>query len=106
MVNVARTSLRTKVSFIILFSFFFFFFRKKKQLFIHLKFFFKVHQELADSLTESLVDAVLTIQQPNQKIDLHMIEIQKMMHKTDMDTQVLSFAIFYFLLLLLENIRP
>jgi len=34
------------------------------------------------------VDAVLTIQRPGEKIDLFMIEIQKMMHKTESDTQV------------------
>jgi len=60
-VNVARTSLRTKV-----------------------------HQELADSLTETVVDAVLAIERPNEKIDLFMVEIMKMMHKTDMDTQLVK----------------
>ena len=57
--NVARTSLRTKV-----------------------------HQELADCLTEVVVDAVLSIERPNEQIDLFMVEIMKMMHKTDMDTQL------------------
>ena len=58
LINVARTSLRTKV-----------------------------RPELADSLTESIVDAVLAIQQPDQPIDLHMVEIMKMQHKTDVDTR-------------------
>ena len=35
------------------------------------------------------MDAVLTIQRPNEKIDLFMVEIQKMMHKTETDTLVL-----------------
>ncbi|XP_071094069.1 T-complex protein 1 subunit zeta-like [Haliotis cracherodii] len=57
LVQVARTSLRTKV-----------------------------HQELADLLTEHVVDAVLAIKRPNEAIDLHMVEIMEMQHKTDMDT--------------------
>lgn len=57
LINVARTSLRTKV-----------------------------HAELADLLTEVVVDAVLTIQQESQQIDLHMVEIMEMMHKTETDT--------------------
>lgn len=57
LISVARTSLRTKV-----------------------------HAELADLLTEVVVDAVLTIQQENQQIDLHMVEIMEMMHKTETDT--------------------
>ncbi|XP_013384439.1 T-complex protein 1 subunit zeta [Lingula anatina] len=57
LINVARTSLRTKV-----------------------------HPELADVLTEHVVDAVLAIQKPEEPIDLHMVEIMEMMHKTDMDT--------------------
>ena len=32
------------------------------------------------------MDAVLTIQQENQPIDLHMVEIMEMMHKTETDT--------------------
>lgn len=57
LVSVARTSLRTKV-----------------------------HADLADSLTEAVVDAVLTIKQENEKADLYMVEIMKMHHKSDMDT--------------------
>jgi len=58
LVQVARTSLRTKV-----------------------------HQELADSLTEAIVDAVVTIHKEGEPIDLYMVEIMKMMHRTDMDTK-------------------
>lgn len=59
LINVSRTSLRTKV-----------------------------HFDLADLLTEHVVDAVLAIQQKNVPIDLHMVEIMQMQHKTDMDTKL------------------
>jgi T-complex protein 1 subunit zeta len=57
LINISRTSLRTKV-----------------------------HPDLADLLTEHVVDAVLAIQQPNEPIDLHMVEIMEMQHRLDMDT--------------------
>ena len=57
--NVARTSLRTKV-----------------------------HPELADLLTEKIVDAVLAIKVEGKPLDLHMVEIMEMMHKLDVDTQL------------------
>ncbi|KAK6190669.1 hypothetical protein SNE40_002481 [Patella caerulea] len=57
LIQVARTSLRTKV-----------------------------HQDLADLLTEHVVDAVLAIRKPKEPIDLHMVELMEMKHKTDMDT--------------------
>uniref|UniRef100_A0A665TAZ0 Chaperonin containing TCP1, subunit 6A (zeta 1) n=1 Tax=Echeneis naucrates TaxID=173247 RepID=A0A665TAZ0_ECHNA len=60
LINVARTSLRTKV-----------------------------HAELADLLTEAVVDAVLAIAKPNEPIDLYMVEIMEMKHKTDCDTQLI-----------------
>ncbi|TRY95401.1 hypothetical protein DNTS_017061 [Danionella cerebrum] len=60
LINVARTSLRTKV-----------------------------HAELADLLTEAVVDAVLAIRKPNEPIDLYMVEIMEMKHKTDSDTQLI-----------------
>ncbi|CAG8621325.1 7630_t:CDS:10 [Dentiscutata erythropus] len=59
LVNVARTSLRTKV-----------------------------HPSLADKLTEAIVDAVLTIKRDNEPIDLHMVEIMKMQHKTGVDSRL------------------
>jgi len=58
LISVARTSLRTKV-----------------------------HAKLADVLTEHVVDAVLAIRKEGP-VDLHMVEIMEMMHKTDMDTQL------------------
>ncbi|KAI9017253.1 TCP-1/cpn60 chaperonin family-domain-containing protein [Gaertneriomyces semiglobifer] len=59
LLNVARTSLRTKV-----------------------------RQELADTLTEAVVDAVLCIRQKDEPIDLHMVEIMKMQHKSDTDSRL------------------
>uniref|UniRef100_A0A8C9T2S9 Chaperonin containing TCP1, subunit 6A (zeta 1) n=1 Tax=Scleropages formosus TaxID=113540 RepID=A0A8C9T2S9_SCLFO len=61
LVNVARTSLRTKV-----------------------------HTELADLLTEAVVDAVLAIRKPDEPIDLFMIEIMEMKHKTESDTTLIK----------------
>ena len=37
--------------------------------------------------TQHVVDAVLAIQQKDRPIDLHMVEIMQMQHKTDMDTK-------------------
>ena len=59
LLNVARTSLRTKV-----------------------------RTEVADALTEAVVDAVMCIHTPGTPIDLHMVEIMKMMHKNDTDTKL------------------
>lgn len=59
LINVARTSLRTKVP-----------------------------KELADHLTEIVVDAVLAVRRDGKPIDLHMVEIMEMTHKTDSDTKL------------------
>ncbi|KAI8848928.1 chaperonin Cpn60/TCP-1 family [Chytridium lagenaria] len=61
LVNVARTSLRTKV-----------------------------RPELADAITDAVVDAVLAIRQDGEPIDLHMVEIMKMQHKSDTDTRLVK----------------
>ena len=37
-------------------------------------------------LFQHVVDAVLAIQRKDEAIDLHMVEIMEMQHKTDMDT--------------------
>jgi len=50
----------------------------------------KVRQELADTLTEAVVDAVLSIHKPGKPIDLHMVEIMKMMNKNDTDTRLVK----------------
>ncbi|KFV01441.1 T-complex protein 1 subunit zeta, partial [Tauraco erythrolophus] len=59
LIDVARTSLRTKV-----------------------------HAELADILTEAsaVVDSVLIVRKPDEPIDLHMVEIMEMKHKSETDT--------------------
>jgi len=59
LIDVARTSLRTKV-----------------------------HKELADHLAPDLVDAVEMIRKPDAPIDLHMVEVMHMLHKSDLDTQL------------------
>ncbi|KFO98478.1 T-complex protein 1 subunit zeta, partial [Calypte anna] len=46
----------------------------------------KVHRELADILTEAVVDSVLTVRKPDEPIDLHMVEIMEMKHKSETDT--------------------
>ena len=61
LINVAKTSLRTKL-----------------------------RAELADVLTEAVVDAVLAIRKPDAPIDLHMIEIMKMQHKADTDSRLVK----------------
>jgi T-complex protein 1 subunit zeta len=61
LVQVARTSLRTKL-----------------------------HFELADHLTEIIVDAVNVVRVPGQQIDLHMVEIMHMMHQTALDTKFIN----------------
>ncbi|GAB1296564.1 T-complex protein 1 subunit zeta-2 [Apodemus speciosus] len=47
----------------------------------------KVHTELADILTEAVVDSVLAIRRPGIPIDLFMVEIVEMRHKSETDTQ-------------------
>jgi len=61
LIHVARTSLRTKVK-----------------------------NQVADLLTEVVVDAVLAIKRENEPLDLHMVEIMEMEHKTEMDTKLVK----------------
>ncbi|WRT70185.1 T-complex protein 1, zeta subunit [Kwoniella shivajii] len=55
----------------------------------------KLHSRLATKLASDVVDAVLAIQPPKESdgsrdpIDLHMIEVMKMQHKTDTDTTLI-----------------
>ncbi|KRZ13030.1 T-complex protein 1 subunit zeta [Trichinella zimbabwensis] len=49
----------------------------------------KVAPELADHLTEIVVDAVLAIRTVDRPIDLLMVEIMTMQHCTEMDTQLI-----------------
>jgi len=61
LLNVARTSLRTKL-----------------------------YPELADKMTESCTDAVLAITKPDEPIDLHMVEIMSMTHKLGSDSKFIN----------------
>lgn len=50
----------------------------------------KIHPNLANPLTEILVDAVKTIERPNQPIDLHMVEIMHMQHKMSTESTLIK----------------
>ncbi|KAF2896284.1 hypothetical protein ILUMI_09891 [Ignelater luminosus] len=50
----------------------------------------KVHERLADVLTDVCVDAVLAIRQEGKPVDLHMVELMEMQHKTATDTQLIK----------------
>ena len=47
----------------------------------------KVHQKLADQLTDVVVDAVLAVRRDEEPVNLHMVEIMEMQHKLDCDTR-------------------
>lgn len=49
----------------------------------------KVHPSIADKLTGICVDAVLAIRQEGKEIDLHMIELMEMQHRTAIDTTLI-----------------
>ncbi|XP_008055657.1 T-complex protein 1 subunit zeta-2 isoform X3 [Carlito syrichta] len=49
----------------------------------------KIHAELADVLTEAVVDSVLAVRRPNYPIDLFMVEIMEMKHKSATDTKLI-----------------
>ncbi|XP_077298503.1 chaperonin containing TCP1 subunit 6 [Arctopsyche grandis] len=48
----------------------------------------KLHQQLADILTDACVDGVLAIRQAGKPVDLHMVELMEMQHKTATETQL------------------
>jgi len=50
----------------------------------------KVHQSLADQLAEIVVDAILTIHRPGTPIDLFMVEIMHMQHRTDTESRLVK----------------
>ena len=50
----------------------------------------KMHRELADLFTEIVVDAVLCIKKPDEKVDLHMIETMHMLHKSGTDSRLVK----------------
>lgn len=47
---------------------------------------FVVHSKTADLLTSIVTDAVLAVRRDNEQIDLHMVEIMEMVHRSEMDT--------------------
>ncbi|KAI7901196.1 T-complex protein 1 zeta subunit [Cokeromyces recurvatus] len=49
----------------------------------------KVHRALADTLTEAVVDAVLAIRREGEPIDLHMVEIMKMQHRSETESRLI-----------------
>eukprot|EP00768_Dysnectes_brevis_P008909 gnl/Dysnectes_brevis/844_a931_4046.p1 GENE.gnl/Dysnectes_brevis/844_a931_4046~~gnl/Dysnectes_brevis/844_a931_4046.p1 ORF type:complete len:550 (+),score=182.35 gnl/Dysnectes_brevis/844_a931_4046:38-1651(+) len=50
----------------------------------------KVHHSLRDQLAEICVKAVDTIHRPGHMLDLHMVEIMQMMHRSDMDSELIQ----------------
>lgn len=50
----------------------------------------KLRHEMADKLTEIVVDAILTIKRENRPIDLFMVEIMTMQHRVDTDTRLVK----------------
>ena len=49
-----------------------------------------MHVELADKFTEMVVDAVLCVRKPDAPIDLHMVEIMHMQHKSGMESRLVK----------------
>jgi T-complex protein 1 subunit zeta len=51
----------------------------------------KLHHKLADHITDCVVDALIAIRPADATLppDLHMIEIQEMQHRNDMDTALI-----------------
>lgn len=50
----------------------------------------KLDAELAEKLTEAVVDAILAIKKGDEEINLHMVEIMEMQHRSAMDTQLIK----------------
>lgn len=50
----------------------------------------KIHPRLADQLTEICVDAVLAIQQEGIPLDLFMVEIMQMQHRSEEETSLVK----------------
>jgi T-complex protein 1 subunit zeta len=50
----------------------------------------KLVPELANQLTEIIVDAVLTVRREGKEIDLHMIEVMHMLHKMSTETRLVK----------------
>jgi len=54
----------------------------------------KMHHELADCLTEIVVDAVMLIKRTDVPIDLHMVEVQSMKHRLGVETKLVKGLVF------------
>lgn len=50
----------------------------------------KVNSKLAQVLTPIVTDAVLTIKKPNQPVDLHMVEVVSMQHRSSTETKLIK----------------
>lgn len=50
----------------------------------------KLSAQIVESLTPALVDAVLAIKRDGEPIDLHMVEIMKMQHRSASETQLIK----------------
>merc|ERR1711970_1470 len=50
----------------------------------------KVHPQLASQLTPLIVDAVQAIQIDDKPIDLHMVELMEMRHRSETETQLVN----------------
>lgn len=50
----------------------------------------KVHPSMADMMTSIVVDAVLAIRTEGKPIDLHMVELMEMQHRSETDTQLVA----------------
>lgn len=50
----------------------------------------KLEETLADSIAEIVVDAILTIRVPGKPVDLFMVEIMTMLHKTSNETKLVK----------------
>lgn len=50
----------------------------------------KVHHNIAELLTDACVDAVLSIRSDDKPVDLHMVEIMEMKHKTATETTLIK----------------
>jgi T-complex protein 1 subunit zeta len=50
----------------------------------------KLHEKLAEKMSDIIVDSVQTIQMPNEPIDLFMVEIMHMKHRSDDETRFVN----------------
>jgi len=50
----------------------------------------KLQGEMAEHLTEIVVDAILCVSKPGKPIDLHMVEMMTMQHKSMLDTRLVK----------------